>query len=221
LIGFLQVVERFLYLFVDKRPDLIFRDLDRLAHLVGHERRPVQFVFAGKAHPADEAGKHHLQTVFRQALEPRMAGRIAFVDDYDLHVAHLLVQGCDVWLNTPRRPLEASGTSGMKAGMNGTLHLSIADGWWAEGHTPDNGWVIVGTPASADHQAVDQSDADALYRLLETEVVPAFYERDAHDIPRRWVAMVKQAIVTITPRFSSRRMLKDYAETAYLPAFRK
>ena len=139
----------------------------------------MQFVFAGKAHPADEAGKHHLQNIFRQALDPRMAGRIAFVDDYDLHVAHLLVQGCDVWLNTPRKPLEASGTSGMKAAMNGTLHLSIGDGWWAEGLTGDNGWLIDGqAPRPRTIDAVDAADADALYTLLENEVVPAFYERD-------------------------------------------
>jgi starch phosphorylase len=204
-----------------KRPDLVFRDLDRLTRIVNAVDRPVQFVFAGKAHPADEAGKHHLQHIFRQALDARMAGRIAFVDDYDLHVAHLLVQGCDVWLNTPRKPLEASGTSGMKASMNGTLHLSIGDGWWAEGHTFLNGWLIEGKPASTDQDAVDAADAESLYTLLENDVIPAFYERDGRGLPRRWVSMVKQAILTVTPRFSSRRMLKDYAEQAYLPAFRK
>jgi len=203
-----------------KRPDLVFRDADRLAALVAHVDRPVQFVFAGKAHPADEAGKHHLQHIFRQAIDARMAGRIAFVDDYDLHVAHLLVQGCDVWLNTPRKPLEASGTSGMKASMNGTLHLSIGDGWWAEGHTFLNGWVIEGKTDSSEIDAIDAADADSLYGLLEREVVPAFYERDARGIPRRWLGMVKQAILTVTPRFSSRRMMKDYAESAYLPAFK-
>jgi starch phosphorylase len=204
-----------------KRPDLVFRDFDRLARLVSHADRPVQFVFAGKAHPADEAGKHHLQNIFRRALDPKLAGRVAFVDDYDLHVAHLLVQGCDVWLNTPRKPLEASGTSGMKASMNGTLHLSIGDGWWAEGCTGDNGWVIAGTPDGSHTDAIDAADAAALYALIEDEVVPAFYERDARGLPRRWIARVKQAMLTVTPRFSARRMLKQYAETAYLPAFRK
>jgi len=204
-----------------KRPDLVFRDADRLARIVGNSERPVQFVFAGKAHPADEAGKHHLQHVFKQALDARMAGRIAFVDDYDLHVGHLLVQGCDVWLNTPRKPLEASGTSGMKASMNGTLHLSIGDGWWAEGYTGLNGWQIEGAPASTDIDAIDAADAESLYSIIENDVVPAFYERDARGIPRRWVALVRQAILTVTPRFSTRRMLKEYAERAYLPAFRK
>jgi starch phosphorylase len=204
-----------------KRPDLVFRDFDRLARLASDLDRPVQFVFAGKAHPADDSGKHALQNVFHRALDHRLAGRIAFIDDYDLHVAHLLVQGCDVWLNNPRKPLEASGTSGMKASMNGTLHLSIGDGWWAEGCTGSNGWMIAGKPESQDLDAVDGADAAALYALIENEVVPTFYERDARGIPRRWIAMVKQAILTVTPRFSTRRMLKQYAETAYLPAFRK
>jgi starch phosphorylase len=201
-----------------KRPDLLFRDPDRLARLVNTAGRPVQFVYAGKAHPADEAGKHHLQRIFRYALDPKFSGRVAFVDDYDLHVAHLLVQGCDVWLNTPRKPLEASGTSGMKASMNGVLNLSIADGWWAEGYSGTNGWQIDGTPASSDTDAVDASDAEAIYRLLEQEVVPAFYERDRRGVPRRWIEMVKQAMLTVTPRFSARRMLKDYVRRAYAPA---
>jgi starch phosphorylase len=200
-----------------KRPDLIFRDAERLARLVSAAGRPVQFIFAGKAHPADEAGKHHLQTVVRHALDPQLGGRIAFVDDYDLHVAKRLVQGCDVWLNTPRRPLEASGTSGMKASMNGVLHLSIADGWWAEGYTGDNGWRI-GDGQTREPDQADAADADALYRLLEDEVVPMFYDRDAHGLPRRWIARVKQALLTITPRFSARRMLRDYVDHAYAPA---
>ena len=127
-----------------KRPELIFHDADRLAAILTAARRPVQIVFAGKAHPADETGKHHLQQVYRRAIDPKFGGRIAFVDDYDLHVAHFLVQGCDVWLNNPRKPLEASGTSGMKASINGVPHLSIGDGWWAEAYTGANGWLIDG-----------------------------------------------------------------------------
>jgi glycogen phosphorylase len=203
-----------------KRPDLVFRDADRLARLINQAGRPVQFVFAGKAHPADEAGKHHLQHIYHQAIDPRMGGRIAFIEDYDLHVAHLLVQGCDVWLNNPRKPLEASGTSGMKASMNGVLHLSITDGWWAEGYDGSNGWAIVGEPGSDDLDAIDAADAQALYALLEGQVIPTFYERDARGLPRRWVAMVKQAIATITPRFSTRRMIKDYAAHAYINGVR-
>jgi glycogen phosphorylase len=201
-----------------KRPELIFHNPERLMNILNARRRPVQIVFAGKAHPADETGKHHLQQVYRRAIDPMFGGRIAFVDDYDLHVAHFLVQGCDVWLNNPRKPLEASGTSGMKASINGVPHLSIGDGWWAEGFTGRNGWLIEGKPSSDDPGAVDAADADALYTRLESEIVPAFYDRDVKGIPRAWLAVVRQAILTVTPRFSARRMVKQYAETMYGPA---
>ncbi len=200
-----------------KRSGLIFHDPKRLARILTHPRRPVQIVFAGKAHPADEGGKHLLQRVYQHAVDPAFGGRLAFVADYDLHVAHFLVCGCDVWLNTPRKPLEASGTSGMKSAVNGGLNLSIGDGWWAEGYSGSNGWLIDGGSAD-DEPAVDAADADALYRLLEEDVVPAFYEREAHDVPTRWVAMVKEAIRTVMPHFSARRMGKEYAERLYAPA---
>ncbi len=204
-----------------KRPSLIFRDPERLARILRAPGRPVQIVFAGKAHPADEPGKHHLQAVYRRALDPAFGGRVAFVEDYDLHVAHFLVQGCDVWLNNPRRPLEASGTSGMKACMNGVPHLSIGDGWWAEGFNGRNGWLIEGHAPPNDEQATDDADADALYHLLETEIVPAFYDRDASGLPRRWVRIVKEAIRSVTPAFSARRMVKDYVTRLYVPAIRR
>jgi starch phosphorylase len=200
-----------------KRPDLIFRDPDRLARILNAARRPVQIVFAGKAHPADDTGKHNLQRVYRRALDPAFGGRIAFVDDYDLHVAHFLVQGCDVWLNNPRKPLEASGTRGMKAAVNGVPHLSIGDGWWAEGFTGSNGWIIDGGTAG-DAEQVDAADAEALYRLLEEQVVPNFYDRDEAGIPARWLATVREAIRTVAPRFSARRMIKEYAGRMYAPA---
>ncbi len=154
-----------------KRPELAFRDPQRLARILAATGRPVQIIFAGKSHPADDIGKHHLQRVFTRALDSMFGGRIAFVDDYDLHVAHFLVQGCDVWLNTPRKPLEASGTSGMKAALNGVPNLSIADGWWAEGANGANGWVIDGGVSNDSDDAVDGADANAFYRLLEEEVV--------------------------------------------------
>jgi starch phosphorylase len=201
-----------------KRPSLIFRDPDRLARILNAPGRPVQIVFAGKAHPADDTGKHHLQGVFRRALDPVFAGRVAFVEDYDLHVAHFLVQGCDVWLNNPRKPLEASGTSGMKASINGVPHLSIGDGWWAEGYSGQNGWLIDGHSQGGDPDATDAADADALYQLLEREIVPTYYDRDAQGIPRRWCGIVRQAILSVTPRFSARRMVKEYAERMYAPA---
>jgi glycogen phosphorylase len=199
-----------------KRPELIFHDPARLQALLNASRRPLQIVFAGKAHPADETGKHHLQQVYKRAIDPAFGGRIAFVDDYDLHVAHFLVQGCDVWLNNPRKPLEASGTSGMKASLNGVPHLSIGDGWWAEGYTGDNGWLIDAGEASGNEEQ-DTADAAKIYDLLEREIVPTFYDRD-NGVPRRWLSFVRQAIVTVAPRFSARRMVKDYAEMMYAPA---
>ena len=201
-----------------KRPHLIFHDPERLARILSALRRPVQIVFAGKAHPADNGGKHHLQRLYHRAIDPSFGGRLAFVEDYDTHVAHFLVQGCDVWLNTPLRPFEASGTSGMKASINGVLHLSCGDGWWLEGYTGSNGWVIDSGVTQDDPAAVDAAEAETLYRLLEEEVVPAFYDRDTGNVPRRWLAMVKEAIRSITPRFSARRMLKQYTEEMYAPA---
>jgi glycogen phosphorylase len=201
-----------------KRPELIFHNPDRLVSILNAARRPVQVVFAGKAHPADEMGKHHLQQVYRRAIDPIFAGRVAFVDDYDLHVAHFLVQGCNIWLNTPRRPLEASGTSGMKASLNGVPHLSIKDGWWAEGYNGRNGWLIEAQAENPDSESVDRSDAEALYQLLEQHVVPTFYDRDVNSIPRRWLTIVREAIRSVAPRFSARRMVKQYAEEMYGPA---
>jgi glycogen phosphorylase len=204
-----------------KRPELIFSDADRLARILNNPGRGVQIVFAGKAHPADDTGKHHLQRIYKRALDPKFGGRVAFVDDYDLHVAHFLVQGCDVWLNNPRKPLEASGTSGMKAAMNGTPHMSIGDGWWAEGFNGDNGWLIEGHADPNDHGAQDWADAQAMYDLIEQQLVPMFYDRDDSGIPRRWLQVVKQSIRTVLPRFSTRRMVKEYVETMYLPALKK
>ena len=204
-----------------KRPELIFRNAERLQSIINAARRPVQIVFAGKAHPADETGKHHLQQVYRRATDPAFGGRVAFVDDYDLHVAHFLVQGCDVWLNNPRKPLEASGTSGMKASINGVPHFSIGDGWWAEGFTGANGWLIDGGAHADDSDAQDDADAAAMYDLLEREIVPTFYERDGAGIPRRWLSFVRQAIASVAPRFSARRMVKEYAESLYAPALRR
>jgi starch phosphorylase len=202
-----------------KRPELIFSDPDRLARILNASGgRAVQLVFAGKAHPADDAGKHHLQRIYRRALDHQFGGRIAFVDDYDLHVAHFLVQGCDVWLNNPRKPLEASGTSGLKAAINGTPNLSIGDGWWAEGFSGDNGWLVEGVANPADQGAQDWADAQALYTLLEEQIVPTFYARDAKGIPVRWLHIVKRSMATVLPRFSARRMVKQYVREMYAPA---
>jgi starch phosphorylase len=205
-----------------KRPELIFLDADRLARILSRPGRAVQILFAGKAHPADDIGKHHLQRIYKRALDPKFGGRIAFVDDYDLHVAHFLVQGCDVWMNNPRKPLEASGTSGMKAAINGTPHMSIGDGWWAEGFTGENGWLIEGGGVDPnDHGAQDWADAQAMYALIEEQLVPTFYHRDARGIPVRWLQIVRQSIRSVLPRFSARRMVKDYVREMYLPAVRE
>jgi starch phosphorylase len=201
-----------------KRPELVFSDPGRLAQILNAPGRPVQVLFAGKAHPADEGGKHHLQRIYRRALDPAFGGRVAFLEGYDLHVAHFLVQGCDVWLNTPRKPLEASGTSGMKAAINGTPNLSIGDGWWAEGYTGRNGWLIEGHADPNDHGAQDWADAQALYDLLEQQVVPSFYDKDANGISTRWVEIVRQSILSVLPRFCARRMVKEYVRGMYLPA---
>ncbi len=203
-----------------KRPEMIFHDPERLARILNKVDQPVQIVFAGKAHPADEPAKHNLQRVFKHALDSTFGGRLAFIDDYDMHVAHYLVQGCDVWLNNPRKPLEASGTSGMKASLNGVPHLSIGDGWWAEGFNGRNGWLIDGHTNPDDHAATDAADANALYELLENEVVPAFYDRDrdGRGLPRRWIAIVREAMRSNVPRFSTRRMVKQYVTEMYGPA---
>ncbi len=201
-----------------KRATLVFRDLERLKRLLHERCCPVQFIFAGKAHPADEGGKRLIQQVYNVARDPAMGGRIAFIEDYDLQVARYLVQGVDVWLNTPRPPREASGTSGQKAAANGIPNLSVLDGWWAEGYNGANGWAIDAGQQYDDPAAQDGADAEALYRLLENEVVPLFYKRDSDDVPRGWVRVMKEAIRTAVPVFCTRRMVKEYTEQLYVPA---
>ncbi len=201
-----------------KRATLIFRDLDRLARILNDPDRPVQVVFAGKAHPADDGGKRLIQEVFWRARDPRLQGRVAFVEDYDMGVAARMVAGVDVWLNNPRAPLEASGTSGMKASANGAANLSILDGWWIEAWEADNanGWGI--TPAPLEEGAQDETEAEAIYGLLERAVVPRYYERDENGVPVAWAQMAKEAIRTVAPAFSAQRMVIDYVERLYLPA---
>jgi starch phosphorylase len=208
-----------------KRATLIFRDVRRLKRILHAERRPVQIVFAGKAHPADGGGKQLIQEVYQYAQDPEFGGRVAFLEDYDIHMARFLVQGVDVWLNNPRRPNEASGTSGMKAAMNGVPNLSVQDGWWPEAYHPAgegraaNGWAF-GDVQYDDWDTQDEVDSQALYRLLEEQVVPLYYDRDAADIPHGWVEVMKEAIRTSIAAFSMRRMVKEYVEQMYLPALR-
>ena len=201
-----------------KRADLIFSDLDRLARLVGDPVRPIQFVFAGKAHPADEPGRRLIQTVHELGSDARFEGRIAFVEDYDIRVCRHLVQGVDVWLNTPRRPFEASGTSGQKAVLNGVLNFSVLDGWWAEAFDGGNGFAIGDGEHHADDSVTDRRDAESLYHVLETEVIPRFYDRDPDGLPGTWVETMMNSIASLAWRFSAHRMVADYVRTAYLPA---
>lgn len=201
-----------------KRANLIFSDLPRLEALVQREGRPVQLLFAGKAHPADHPGQKLIQRIFELSRSPSFVGRVIFLENYDIRMGRMLVQGVDVWLNTPRRPLEASGTSGMKVAMNGGLNLSIADGWWPEGWNGDNGWVIGEARDYPDNEQQDWDDASSLYHTLENVILPAYYDRDGDGLPRQWIRMMKAAMATLTPRFSASRMVKDYVEQGYLPA---
>jgi starch phosphorylase len=201
-----------------KRANLIFRDFDRLMRIINNPYRPVQIVFAGKAHPADEPGKMLIQQVYRAVKDNRSGGRLIFLEDYDMNIARYLVQGVDVWMNTPRRPNEASGTSGMKAALNGALNFSVLDGWWREGYNGKNGWSIGTEKEYSDQNVQDNDDAASIYESLEKEIVPLYYERNADKIPVGWLEMVRESLRTLTPRFSLRRMLKEYATDYYLPA---
>ena len=203
-----------------KRAGLLFGDPERLGRLLGDEDRPLQLLFAGKAHPADEAGKDLIAQVVRFARQPRSAGRVVFLEDYEMTIARLLVQGVDVWLNNPRRPLEASGTSGMKAAMNGGVNCSILDGWWAEAYAPDVGFAVGGEVAEPTEEAQDAADAAALFATLEQQVLPAFYARDANGLPRRWLELMRGSIARLGARFSTDRMVVEYVESLYLPAHR-
>ncbi len=203
-----------------KRASLLFTDEERLARLLWNPERPVQIVFAGKAHPADRPGQNVIQDIWGRSQSPRLRGRVFIIEDYDMRVARFLIQGVDVWLNNPRRPLEASGTSGMKAAVNGVVNLSVLDGWWDEGWTGANGWAIGGRDTTGDEGAQDWADAEELYRILEQEVVPRYYERDRDGIPAAWLETCRASIRTTVWRFSTTRMLEEYTEQLYLPAAR-
>ena len=203
-----------------KRADLIFHDLDRLLELINRPNRAVQIIFAGKAHPADEPGKHIIQEVYRIVKKAENGGRLVFLEDYDMNLARYLVQGVDVWMNNPRRPNEASGTSGMKAALNGVINFSVLDGWWREAYNGANGWAI-GEDPGLDTEVSDEADAESLYNVLEKQIIPLYYtERNADNVPVEWLVMLKDSIRTIIPQFSTRRMLKEYIERLYLPATR-
>jgi len=201
-----------------KRADLLLTDLDRLARLVNDEARPVNFVFAGRSHPADHGGKALIQKIARLSEDARFRHRIIFLEGYNMHVTRQLVQGVDVWLNNPRRPEEACGTSGMKAVLNGCLQASILDGWWAESYDGENGFAIGDGEIHARQEVQDERDGEALMNVLEREVVPLFYRRDDHGVPRPWLARVKRSIRTLAWRFNADRQVMDYVQNLYMPA---
>ncbi|NJO05560.1 MAG: glycosyltransferase family 1 protein [Chloroflexaceae bacterium] len=201
-----------------KRATLIFKDIDRMRNLLSRPDRPVQIIFAGKAHPADNPGKHFIQDIYRYSQEYGFNGRIVFLEEYDIAVGRAMVQGVDLWLNTPRRPYEASGTSGQKASLNGAPNASILDGWWPEAYNGKNGWAIGEEREYMNQDEQDWNDAQSFYHIFENQIIPLFYERDEDGIPNGWLEVSKQAIMTVAPQFSMRRMLADYLSELYIPA---
>ncbi len=201
-----------------KRGTLLFTDMERLRYLINNPERPVQIIFAGLAHPQDTPGKEIIKEIVHYAKDTKLRANIVFIEDYDMNVARYLVQGVDVWLNTPRRPLEASGTSGMKAAANGSLNLSVLDGWWAEAFTPTVGWAIGSGEIYDNEDEQDYIESQALYNILENEVIPLFFDRDSSGLPREWIAMVKESLKCIASYFNTDRMVMEYTKRYYLPA---
>jgi len=201
-----------------KRASLLFKDPSRLAKMLTDTKRPIQFIFAGKAHPRDSEGKELIREIVHFSAQPDIRRRIVFLEDYDINIAKMLVQGVDVWLNNPRRPLEASGTSGMKAALNGALNMSTLDGWWCEGYKPDNGWAIGSGETYDDAGYQDIVEAQAMYNLFENEVIPLYYTRSADNLPRAWIHRARKSMRRLTPQFSTSRMVMEYTERCYLTA---
>lgn len=204
-----------------KRANLILSDIERLLDIINRPNMPVQIIFAGKAHPADEPGKQLIQKVYRTVKKAETGGRLVFLEDYDMNLARYLVQGVDVWMNTPRRPYEASGTSGMKAAINGALNFSVLDGWWREAYNGSNGWSIGRDEPYESNEIQDVADAEDMYQKLEHEIIPMYYNRDPKEMSHEWIARMKDTMKTCIPQFSTRRMVKEYVEKFYAPALKK
>lgn len=200
-----------------KRAHLLFRNLDRLSKLVNNPARPVQFIFAGKAHPADKAGQDLIKNIIEISKRPEFIGKILFVQNYDMNLAKMMLQGVDIWMNTPTRPLEASGTSGEKGVMNGTIHFSVLDGWWVEGYKKDAGWSLPQENAYDSNDLQDELDAETIYNIFEEEILPAFYERNMNGVPEKWVSYIKNTFAQVSPNFTTARMIRDYQERFYKP----
>ncbi|MGA2751182.1 MAG: alpha-glucan family phosphorylase [Verrucomicrobiota bacterium] len=201
-----------------KRAPLIFDQFDNIVKLINDRRHPVQFIFAGKAHPRDDDGKRYIQRIIHLSKYSELKGHLVFIENYDVHVARQMASGCDVWLNNPRRPLEASGTSGQKAGCHGCLNLSIMDGWWREGYDGTNGFAIGGDSHPSNVEEQDRVDSANLYQVLTEQVIPTFYNRDDRGIPRGWLQIIRRAMVTLVPQFNTWRMVQEYTRKYYLPA---
>ena len=201
-----------------KRAYLLLQDFEKSLRIFGNTQRPVQIVFAGKAHPADEEGKRIIQRLVEWCKHPALLRRVALIEDYDIYTGQKLVQGVDVWLNNPRRPLEASGTSGQKVCFNGGINCSVLDGWWCEGYQAGiNGWAIGEDAHTSDQELQDRIDSESLYGLLEQEIVPMYYDQDVNGVPHRWVNMMKASIRTNAPLFNTDRMIADYVSQVYVP----
>ena len=201
-----------------KRPNLLLHDRERLTRILCHPTRPVQLIVAGKAHPRDEQGKAMIREWSDFILHPEVRPHVIFLADYDMALTEQLVQGVDLWINTPRRPWEASGTSGMKVLVNGGLNLSVRDGWWAEAYRPEVGWAIRDGQEHGDDPGWDAEEAQQIYKILEQEIIPCFYDRDDNDIPREWVARMRTSMAELIPCFSTNRMIREYVERLYIPA---
>jgi starch phosphorylase len=199
-----------------KRAPLVFQQFENIVKLVTDKERPIQFLFAGKAHPRDDEGKRYIQHIIHLSKFTELKGHLVFIENYDMHVARQMISGCDVWLNNPRRPLEASGTSGQKAGCHGCLNLSILDGWWREGYDGTNGFAIGDDSHPDSVELQDQRDSENLYRVLTEEVIPCFYSRDANGLPRQWIQKIRRAMVTLVPQFNTWRMVQDYTQKYYV-----
>jgi len=204
-----------------KRAYLLFNNIERLSKILNNPDMPVQIVFAGKAHPADKAGQDVIKHIIEISKRPEFIGKIIFVENYDMELGQMLTQGVDLWMNTPTRPLEASGTSGQKAVMNGVINFSVLDGWWAEGYLPYAGWALPEEQTYIDHKFQDQLDAETMYNIIEFEIVPTFYERNMYNVPEKWVSYIKNCIADIAPRFTMKRMLDDYVNFYYNELFER
>ena len=200
-----------------KRATLIFKDLERITQIINNSERPVQIIFAGKAHPADKEGQDLIRYIHQVSMMPQFKGKIFLLENYNIAMSRYLVSGVDVWLNNPRRPMEASGTSGQKASVNGVINFSVLDGWWAEGYTQTNGWTIGSNQEYESYEAQDQADSQSLYKTLEEKIIPTFYDRDKNGMPTKWIQIMKNSIITTGGKYSTSRMLVDYTKDYYMP----